>query len=130
VAIDPALMRSSEMTEVIGYETASDFLGTNNPPTALICASLISALGVRRAIEERGLVMGKDVSVITHDDMLSYLQNGGETPIFTATRSSVRTAGRQLAESLLHAIEHPNNPPQKTILACEFVIGNSTGPAP
>jgi LacI family transcriptional regulator len=130
VAIDPALMRSSEMTEVIGYESARDLLGTNNPPTAFICASLISALGVRRAIEERGLVMGKDVSVITHDDMLSYLQNGGETPIFTATRSSVRTAGRQLAESLLHAIAHPNNPPQETILECEFVIGHSTGPAP
>jgi len=130
IAIDPALMCSGEMTEVIGYETASNLLAQDDAPTAFVCSSLISALGVRRAIEERGLVMGKDVSVITHDDMLSYLQNGGETPIFTATRSSVRTAGRRLAEVLLHAIEHPNKPPQQVILECEFVVGQSTGPAP
>lgn len=130
VPVDPGLMRSGEMTEVFGYHSTSDMLNGDNAPTAILCSSLISALGVRRAIEEKGLVMGKDVSVVTHDDALSYLQNGGDVPIFTATRSSVRDAGRQLAEMLLAAIADPTKPPQQELLEAELMVGSSTGPAP
>lgn len=130
VAVDPALMRSGEMTEVFGYHCTRDMLESDNAPTAILCSSLISALGVRRAIEEKGLVMGKDVSVVTHDDALSYLQNGGDVPIFTATRSSVRDAGRQLAEMLLAAITNPTLAPQQHLLEAELMVGSSTGPAP
>lgn len=130
VAVDTQLMRSGEMTEDFGYLSAREMLALDDAPTAMICASMISALGVRRAIEEKGLVMGKDVSVISHDDVLSYLQNGGETPIFTATRSSVRDAGRQLAQMLLDAIAHPGLAPQTKLLEAELVVGSSTGPAP
>jgi LacI family transcriptional regulator len=105
-------------------------LALEDAPTAILCSSMISALGVRRAIEEKGLVMGKDVSVISHDDVLSYLKNGGDTPIFTATRSSVREAGRQLAQMLLDAIENPACPPQTKLLEAELVVATSTGPAP
>ncbi|MEM8536869.1 MAG: substrate-binding domain-containing protein [Pseudomonadota bacterium] len=130
VALDPALMRSGEMTEDFGYTSARDMLLTDDGPTAILCASLISALGVRRAIEERGLVMGRDVSVVTHDDALSYLQNGASVPIFTATRSSVRDAGRQLAQMLITAVANPSAPPQQTLLEAELMVGSSTGPAP
>ncbi|PJI91667.1 LacI family transcriptional regulator [Yoonia maricola] len=129
-APDPDLMRSGEMTEVFGYTCTRDMLARDNPPTAVLCSSLISALGVRRAIEEKGYVMGKDVSVVTHDDALSYLQNGGDVPIFTATRSSVRDAGQQLAEMLLAAIANPLMPPQTRLLEAELMVGSSTGPAP
>ena len=128
--VDPDLMDSGEMTEVFGYETTRAMLGGPNPPTAVICSSLISALGARRAIEERGLKMGKDVSVVTHDDVLSYLENGRDLPIFTATRSSVREAGRRLAQMLLHRISHPELPLQQELLEAELMIGSSTGPAP
>lgn len=130
VALDPALMRSGEMTEVFGYQSTKDMLGAVDAPTAILCSSLISALGVRRAIEERGLTIGKDVSVITHDDALSYLQNGGDIPIFTATRSSVREAGRKLAEMLLASIADRSLPPQQHLLEAELMVGSSTGPAP
>lgn len=130
VAIDPKLMRSGEMTEVFGYQSTRDMLDTENAPTAILCSSLISALGVRRAIEEKGLIMGKDVSVITHDDALSYLQNGDDLPIFTATRSSVRDAGRKLAKMLLAAIADPTSTPQQQLLEAELMVGSSTGPAP
>lgn len=91
---------------------------------------MISALGARRAIEERGFVIGKDVSIVTHDDALSYLQNGGDVPIFTATRSSVRDAGRRLADMLLDQVAKPEQPPQNELLEAELMVGSSTGPAP
>jgi LacI family transcriptional regulator len=100
-----------------------------NRPTAIIAASLIMALGVRRAVEETGLVMGRDVSIITHDDALSYLNNGGAVPIFTATRSSVREAGRRLAEMLIADIANPGSNPQNQLLEAELMVGQSTGPA-
>ena len=65
-------MKSQEMTEIYGHNQTRDMLTSDNPPTAILVSSLISAIGVRRAIEEAGLTMGKDVSVITHDDELIY----------------------------------------------------------
>lgn len=130
IAVDSTLLQSGEMTEVFGYESTRDMLALPAPPTAVICSSLISALGARRAIEERGLIMGRDVSVVTHDDALSYLQNGGDVPIFTATRSSVREAGRRLAQMLLDRIADPQRPLQQELLEAELMVGSSTGPAP
>ncbi|SLN14896.1 LacI family DNA-binding transcriptional regulator [Pseudooctadecabacter jejudonensis] len=128
--IDASLMRSEEMTETFGYTATRDMLTVPNPPTAFLVSSIISALGVRRAIEEAGLVMGRDVSIITHDDSLSYLTNGADVPIFTATRSSVRDAGRALSQMLLSQIQNPTSNPQSTLLEVELTVGQSTGPAP
>ncbi len=130
IAIDPGLMRSAEMTEIFGYTATSDMLASDTPPTAFIAASMITAIGVRRAIHERGLEMGRDVSVITHDDDLSYLKNGHDVPIFTATRSSVRTAGARLAEMLLQLIDEPGQGPLTELMEAELIIGSSTAPAP
>ena len=127
---DPALMRSDEMTEHFGHRETRAMLRQDDPPTAILVSSMITALGVRRAIEEAGLTMGRDVSVITHDDDLSYLKNGQDVPIFTATRSSVRKAGEVLAECLVARISAPDAPPQHRMLEAELLVGRSTGPAP
>lgn len=130
MAVDPALLSSDEMTEISGFRAASTMLDQPDPPTAFLVASMISGMGVRRAIEGRGLVMGRDVSVIIHDDDLSYLRNGDAVPIFTATRSSVREAGRIAAEMLLAIITQHGEEPQTRLLEAELIIGQSTGPAP
>jgi LacI family transcriptional regulator len=129
IVTDPALMSSEEMTELRGYRAARMMLERADAPTAFLVASMISGLGVRRAIEERGLHLGRDVAVIIHDDELSYLRNGDDLPIYTATRSSVREAGRQAAEMLLDIIARPETAPQQRLLEAELIIGQSTGPA-
>jgi len=130
IAIDPTLMVAEEMTETFGYRSTHQMLAAQSPPTAIVCASLICALGARRAIEDRGLVLGRDVSVVTHDDHLSYLQNGAEVPVFTATRSSVRDAGRKVGEMLINQIACPHGELTQTMLEAELMVGTSTGPAP
>ena len=129
IAPDPALMRSAEMTEVYGYRSAREMLAMANPPTAFLVSSMISALGVQRALVDAGLKMGRDISVITHDDDLSYLKNGLDVPIFTATRSSVREAGVRSAQLLLDII-HQRASARTQLLEAELIIGTSTGPAP
>jgi LacI family transcriptional regulator len=130
VAADPSIMATEEMTELSGYRAASRMLDMPNPPTAFLAASMLSGMGVRRAIEGRGLKMGRDVSVIIFDDELSYLRNGEDLPIFTATRSSVRDAGRIAAQMLLDLIADPDNAVQQRLLEADLIIGQSTGPAP
>jgi LacI family transcriptional regulator len=127
---DPALMSSDEMTESLGFRAAMRMLNQPDRPTAFLVSSMISAIGVRRAIELGGLKLGRDVSVVIHDDELSYLRNGDDVPIFTATRSSVREAGRLAAEMLLSIIANPDQPPIHRLLEAELIIGQSTGPAP
>ncbi len=130
IAADPDLMCTDEMTEGFGYARTRLLLNTGNPPTAILCASILSAIGIRRAIEDAGLQMGHDISVITHDDDLSYLQNGTDVPIYTATRSSVRHAGELVAENLIRLVGDPSLAPLQTMLEAELVVGRSTGPAP
>ena len=130
LVVSPELMTSDEMTELSGFRAARQMLALDLPPTAFVVASMISGMGVRRAIQERGLTMGRDVSVIIHDDDLSYLKNGEDVPIFTATRSSVREAGRLAAEMLLDMIANPALGPQQRLLEAELIIGQSTGPVP
>jgi LacI family transcriptional regulator len=130
IAADPALMSSDEMTESRGFDAARRMLDDADPPTAFLVASIISGMGVRRAIEARGLKVGRDVSIIIHDDDLSYMKNGEAVPIFTATRSSVREAGRQAAAMLLDMIASGDRDPREVLLEAELIIGQSTGPAP
>jgi LacI family transcriptional regulator len=130
ITADPALMRSDTMTEDYGFSAACALLEAPDPPTAFLASSMIVAIGVRRAIEDSGLRIGRDVSVITHDDDLGYLKNGAHEAIFTAVRSSVRLAGRRAAEILLARIDDPALPHAAEMLPTELIIGTSTGPAP
>jgi LacI family transcriptional regulator len=130
IPADPALMSAGEMTEGRGFRAAQAMLALADPPTAFLVSSVISAFGVRRAAESAGLRLGRDVSIIIHDDDLSYLKNGDDLPIFTATRSSVREAGRIAAEMLLEIIGTADRGPRQRLLEAELIIGQSTGPAP
>jgi len=122
------LLASAELTETYGYKTATEMLSRSSKPTAFLVSSYVVALGVRHAISQAGLTMGKDVSVIIHDDDLSYFDNGGAVPQFTATRSSVREAGILAAEMLLKIIDNPKQVPQNCLLEAQLTMGLSTGP--
>ena len=125
---DPSMMVSSEMTENMGYRSAQEMLSRDEPPTAFVVSSMILAIGVRRAISHAGLKMGRDVSVIIHDDVLSYLPNGSDIPLFTATKSSVQHAGQLCAQMLLDIIAADDATPRHILLETELTLGESTGP--
>jgi LacI family transcriptional regulator len=129
-----ARMAAGAMTERHGHAAAAAMLDAAAPPTAFVVCSLIAAIGVRRALEERGLRMGADVSVAIHDDDLSYLGNGDpddpDGPVFTCMRSSIRAAGRRCAEILLERIGSPAAPPVQEVWECALIVGRSTAPPP
>jgi len=125
---DPALMRSAEMMESYGHAEALEMMTGPDPPTAFLTASIMIAFGTLRAVRELGLEPGRDVSILTHDDEMSFLQNTGAVPLFTATRSSIRAAGRRAAEMLIDRIENPRAEPSCELWEADLTLGRSTGP--
>ncbi|MEP3297758.1 MAG: substrate-binding domain-containing protein [Pseudoruegeria sp.] len=125
---DPIICFSDEMTEQNGFYRTMELLSQDNAPTAILVSSYISAIGVGRAIEKSGYRIGQDISVVTHDDDLSFLRNGDDIPTFTATRSSVRDAGQRCAEILLSQIEGTSSPPVQELWEVKLMLGHSTGP--
>jgi LacI family transcriptional regulator len=130
IALKADHMTSDVMTEAYGYAAAAAMLDAPDPPTAFVVSSIIPAIGVRRAAGERGLRLGRDLSLICHDDVLSYLSNDTEGPAFTATRSSIRSAGARCAEILIDLIRNPDQPPVQELWDVELTVGRSTCPAP
>ncbi len=128
LTLDQNILFNGDLTEANGYHAATKALAFKNPPTAFLVSSYMSALGVRRAIHNANLQMGVDVSVIIHDDELSYFHNTGDVPQFTATRSSVMEAGMLAAEMLLSIIDKPETAPLTKLLEARLTIGASTGP--
>ena len=128
IPVDETIMSSRDMTEVFGYNFAKDLNKSDNPPTAYLVSSMLLAIGVRRAVQEQGLKLGEDISLITHDDDLSYLPNSGDVPMFTATQSSVRDAGQRCAEMLLDLIAGEVQTPQHNLWEANLLVGASTGP--
>lgn len=128
IAPDPALMQSAEMSEPYGYAAVQSMMRLADPPSAFLTSSIITALGVLRAVRELGMEPGREVSILTHDDDLSFLKNVGEVPLFTATRSPIRAAGRRVAEMLIAHIADPGLPPEQELWDVELVLGRSTGP--
>mgnify|MGYP005847990703 CR=1 FL=1 len=130
LAADPRHVRHGEMVEPLGYAAAREALALPDPPTAFLASAITIAYGVLRALRELGLEPGRDVSIVAHDDDLSFLPNGGPDPLFTATRSSIREAGRRCAELAIARITEPEAGERRELWTADLVEGATTGPAP
>lgn len=128
LALAPALVQHSAMTEEYGYRGMMRFLDQPEPPTAVLCSSIVLALGAVRAINERGLQLGRDVSLIAHDDVFPYLKAENFSTPLTTTRSSIRQAGIRIAERLIGEVAGIVASPQQEIWKAELIVRASTGP--
>lgn len=94
-------------------------------PTAYVCSSDLEAIGVMNAADERGIIVGKDVSVVGFDDvpMSQYLR-----PALTTLRQPISHVAELLVTMLKARIE--NKPIEQTqhIILPELVVRASTGP--
>jgi LacI family transcriptional regulator len=132
IAYESSLVRSGEMTEQEGYREARDLLGrpATDRPTAFLCSSISLALGVRTAAAEHGLQIGRDLSLIAHDDRLHDLRAETFDPPLTATQSSIGEAGKRLVELLITHLRDPALPIPAEVWPVDLVLRASTAPAP
>ena len=128
VAFDQALMGNSVFTDEVAFRLAQAMLDLRPRPTAFIAGSMMTALGVFRAIRQAGLTLGKEVSLIAHDDVFPYLNADNMYPTMSTTRSSIRQAGTRVAELILQILAGKNIEDVHELWPVELVLRESTGP--
>ncbi|SOH95014.1 LacI family transcriptional regulator [Monaibacterium marinum] len=125
--IDPAHMCEDAVTIGQGEVAALEILSSETPPTAIICAVDMSALGVYRAAAGQGLSIGRDLSVIAYDGTPdgSYL-----TPPLSTFSVDFTQAGKRLSALLIRRIMgEPVENLRETVHA-QFLDRGSAGPPP
>lgn len=130
VGFDAALMGNSVFTDEIAFRQAQAMLELRPRPTAFLAGSMMTALGVFRAIRQAGLVLGKDVSMIAHDDVFPYLNADNMYPTMSTTRSSIRQAGNRVVELLLQILAGKPLEDVHELWPVELVLRESSRPPP
>jgi LacI family transcriptional regulator len=125
---DPRLIASGRFTDEIGFRHAQSFLDQNPRPTAILAGSMMTALGIFRAIRTAGLVLGKDVSMIAHDDVFPYLNADNMVPSMSTTRSSIRAAGARIGELVVQLLAGKPADSIHELWPVELVLRESSGP--
>ncbi|NOR64160.1 MAG: LacI family DNA-binding transcriptional regulator [Rhodobacteraceae bacterium] len=128
IAPDPALIIADNMTEEAGYAHMRALLALEVPPTAVMCSSMILALGAQRAILEAGLTIGRDVSLTSHDDGLRSIKTENFSVPLTVTRSPIRKAGLALADMLRKIVRNEAKEAIQQIAPVDLVVRQSTAP--
>ncbi|MGV2102606.1 LacI family DNA-binding transcriptional regulator [Rhizobium sp. 21-4511-3d] len=123
-------MSHSLMTDEQGMVAMEQFLQLPERPTAILCSSTVLALGAIRAVNQAGLKLGEDISLIAHDDVLPLLKPENFSVPLTTTRSSLRAAGARIAQRLIGTVKQTAAFPEQELWKAELIVRGSTGPAP
>lgn len=121
-----------DMSEDQGYLHAAAMLAGQygTPPSAFLCSSTLQALGVMRAASAAGLTVGKDISIIAHDDVLPHLRSEHFNTPLTVTRSPIRDAGSALSHMIIALIGGSAPKSLQHIAPVDLIVRGSTGAAP
>lgn len=122
---DAALVRTGTRTTADGEAATIDLLAQPAPPTAIVFATDITALGAYAVAERLGLRIGHHLSVISYDGISA---GGLMRPPLTTYRVDTRGAGARLAELLIRQIRGERPEKLRELAPAEFVAGGSDAP--
>ena len=110
-----------------GYRAAGELLALPEPPTAIVTAADLTALGAIRAATEAGLRVPEDLSVTGFDDiqLARYLH-----PPLTTLRQDKASLGSEAARSLLRHVDREEDVPTVVTRPVELIVRGSTAPPP
>lgn len=108
-----------------GYAAAQTLLARSHPLTAIFCHNDSLALGVYRALAERGLRIPDDVSVIGYDDLPLCAYT---IPQLSSVRQPIDGLGALITEMLINAIERGSNAPSQMSVKTALIIRESIAP--
>ena len=111
-----------------GYELTQQLLSLQDPPTAIFAYNDRMAFGAYEAIQEVGLEVGKDISVIGFDNQ-PYMADALR-PGLTTVQLPHYEMGAWAAQSMLYKLKNSeSNKPIQNQIDCALVVRNSVGPA-
>ena len=120
------MVRYGQFTSQSGYDVTQELLNLERPPTAFVATNNFIAIGAYRALQEAGLQVPHDVSLVAFDDIPAALVFN---PFLTVVGQPAHEIGRQATNLLLSRLNGGNtNPPQEIILPLTMTIRQSSGP--
>ncbi|MEP3298629.1 MAG: LacI family DNA-binding transcriptional regulator [Pseudoruegeria sp.] len=126
IPIDPTLIHHGPMSEDEGYRQTQILYALAKPPTAILCSSTLQTLGLTRRLREEGLEIGREVSVISHDDGLSSMKTENFSVPLTVTRAPIRTAGCEIAKMLVSLSGGADVSALQRLMPAELIVRAST----
>ncbi len=121
IKTDPSLQVDAITTEEAGHEAALTLIGRGRPFDAIFAASDLIAVGAMRALEEKGVRVPEDISVIGFDDIPAAALS--HPPLTTIAQDYAR-AGELLVDALIGQINGART--EHKMLTPRLVVRRST----
>lgn len=118
-------VRYGELSHQAGETMASELLDSAQPPTALVCATDLMAMGAYVACRERGLEIGRDISIIAYgnSELAQYAQPG-----LSSVEHHPYSNGLELGKALLRLLAGDEPSSISLLQPVELVSRASDGP--
>jgi LacI family transcriptional regulator len=129
IALNPAYVIEVEHSENHhdGYEAMRKLLSLEKSPTAVFVHNDVLALGAMHAIQEVGLRIPEDISIVGHDNITSAAYF---SPPLTSVRLAKEELGREAGRIIFEHIESRKGSFQKVVLPVELIVRASTSYCP
>lgn len=101
-----------------GQEAVRELLSLKVPPTALVVADDLMALGVLNTLDELGIRVPEDISIISFNNVLVSEMS---RPPLTSVDINIFDLGFEAARSLIQKIENPKEPIKRIIIPHQIV---------
>lgn len=122
--LEPTLVRIGDLTQRSGYEQAMELLSLPTPPTAIIAFNDLMAFGAMSAAQNRGLVVGSDISITGFDNIPMAIHSH---PPLTTVDQPIYQIGNIVCEMLIKCITGETLEQRQVLLQPELNIRESSG---
>lgn len=123
--LDPSLIKNACWDLDLGFQKMKEIFEEGALPTALFGASDLMSIGAMRAIQEEGLEIPRQISVVSYDNikMAAYTN-----PPLTSVHIPKKEIGRVAVQTLINKIHKGQPLPLKIVLPTHLVIRESAAP--
>ncbi len=119
---DDALVVAGDFRAQSGFKATKELLDLEEPPTAIFACNDMMAVGVLHAIDETGLSVPEDISIVGFDDIP--LASFTPPPLTTISQPS-QEMGFLAAKMVIDRTENQSIPVRHEILSTSLIIRNS-----
>lgn len=124
IALNPEWVHDCVLTSQGGYAAAMELLRLSTLPTAIVCGNDTTALGVFRALTEKGVKVPEEISLVGFDDIESAAYM---SPSLTTVHVPKSELGRFAVKLLVDRLEHPRSYHVQMAIPFEFIERESSG---
>jgi LacI family transcriptional regulator, repressor for deo operon, udp, cdd, tsx, nupC, and nupG len=123
LAVDEELIVAGQFRFETGFTATRDFMRSRNPPTGIVAANDVLAIGCVKYLINSGYRVPEDVAVIGHDGIqLASIYD----PSISTMMQPIAETGRTIVDMVISRMERPSSRRSRAVFKCELKIGRST----